>query len=67
MSTSLTVYGFRPGASGAHHAPAPGQIFMGVKLLPRVYRIRRIFVFMNKLIPIICNLTVSSATPSLLN
>ena len=40
----------------------PGQIFMGAKLFPRVYRIRRIFVSMNKLIPTICNLTVSMAT-----
>ena len=59
--------GNRPGASGAHHAPPPGQIFMGAKLFPRVYRIRRIFVSMNKLIPTICNLTVSMATPILLN
>ena len=58
----------RPGASGAHHAPPPpGQIFMGAKLFPRVYRIRRMFVSMNKLIPTICNLTVSMATPILLN
>ena len=45
----------------------PGQIFMGAKLFPRVYSIRRIFVSMNKLIPTICNLTVSMATHILLN
>ena len=49
------------------HPPPPGQIFMGAKLFPRVYRTRRIFVSMNKLIPTICNRTVSMATPILLN
>ena len=57
----------RPGDSPNISMHPPGQILMGAKLFPRVYRITRIFISMNKLIPTICYLTVSMATPILLN
>ena len=64
--THTYAHTYRPGANGAHHALLPGQISMGAKLFPMVYRTRRIFVSMNKLIPTIFNLIVSMATAFLL-